>query len=50
MAAAQRRFWVGGNFKMNGSRDSLRALVLEFNRADLDEHAGDESEALHPNR
>lgn len=38
--ASQRRFWVGGNFKMNGKRDTLRELLREFNHASLDEHAG----------
>ncbi len=35
-----RQLWVGGNFKMNGTRDSLQALLAEFNKASLDPAAG----------
>ncbi|KAM0752476.1 Triosephosphate isomerase [Meredithblackwellia eburnea MCA 4105] len=31
-----RKFFVGGNFKMNGSLDTLTKLVTQFNEADLD--------------
>ena len=34
--AAERQFWVGGNFKMNGNKDSLRALIKDINAAIID--------------
>ncbi|PLW33447.1 hypothetical protein PCANC_17870 [Puccinia coronata f. sp. avenae] len=33
---ATRKFFVGGNFKMNGTLDSLQQLVKSFNDAELD--------------
>ena len=39
---AARKFWVGGNFKMNGKRETLRELLREFNHASLDPQAGAE--------
>ncbi|KAK4687499.1 triosephosphate isomerase (TIM), partial [Tremellales sp. Uapishka_1] len=34
--AAVRKFFVGGNFKMNGSQDIIRSIVKEINDAKLD--------------
>ncbi|KNF00341.1 triosephosphate isomerase [Puccinia striiformis f. sp. tritici PST-78] len=36
---APRKFFVGGNFKMNGTLESLEKLVTSFNDADLDPNA-----------
>ncbi|OLL25992.1 Triosephosphate isomerase [Neolecta irregularis DAH-3] len=33
---SSRKFFVGGNFKMNGSRASLSAIIEGLNKADLD--------------
>ena len=38
--AGARRFWVGGNWKMNGSKESLGALMDVWAKADLKADAG----------
>ncbi|KAF9155657.1 hypothetical protein BG015_009102 [Linnemannia schmuckeri] len=43
---ARRKFIVGTNFKMNGSRAFLQDLVENLNRADLDSNVGNEE--VHP--
>ncbi|KAG4260576.1 triosephosphate isomerase [Fusarium proliferatum] len=35
-----RKFFVGGNFKMNGSKSSIKEIVDNLNNADLDKNAG----------
>ncbi|UZP43845.1 hypothetical protein NXS19_011657 [Fusarium pseudograminearum] len=34
-----RKFFVGGNFKMNGSKSSIKEIVENLNNADLDKNA-----------
>ncbi|KAM0249433.1 hypothetical protein ACHAP5_002822 [Fusarium lateritium] len=34
-----RKFFVGGNFKMNGSKSSIKEIVDNLNKADLDKNA-----------
>ncbi|ENH64249.1 Triosephosphate isomerase [Fusarium oxysporum f. sp. cubense race 1] len=34
-----RKFFVGGNFKMNGSKSSIKEIVDNLNNADLDKNA-----------
>lgn len=35
-----RKFYVGGNWKMNGSKTEIKELVCKLSNADLDPDAG----------
>lgn len=38
--AMARRFFVGGNWKMNGNKESLEQLITTLNTASLDDQTG----------
>lgn len=40
-AMASRRFFVGGNWKMNGNKESLGELITNLNTAQLSEQTGE---------
>ena len=41
-----RKFFVGGNWKMNGDKASLASLCEAFNAANVDENVGESHHAL----
>lgn len=41
MVNPNRRFFVGGNFKMNGTVDMINALIEQLNNGNLDGKTGE---------
>jgi triosephosphate isomerase len=47
MVSSSRQFFVGGNFKMNGTVDMIKSLVNQLNDANLSGKTGALNDATH---